>query len=215
MKDPKTLPNYYLHSFIEYHSNSEDCQCGDYCRCGVIEIDGFSNSAYDCSKIAELGETDLEKALLFLYAKSILRLEDINYRAVGGYYGQELECDGFTDSGLEALKTFSLFTDLQKLEAVLDAENGRFKLASSILKDITSIKFDKIDRNLIHNNTPKALNDKKLKEYKQHFVDSKSLPVICLVKKEKDSYRLIDGRHRFTAFTEKFPKKLIPAIVIE
>lgn len=219
MKDPtKNIPSYVFYGIINYERSECDGSCkrdNDYCRCTKITITGLNDKIDLAVALSDLGENDLEKALLFMYGKCHITIDDIDYRIDSGYYGEELETNTFSNTGLKYIKEYSELSDIEKLESCLNAENGRFK--TNLLKNVTSIKFEKIDRNLIHNNTPKTLNDKKLLEYEQHFIHNESLPVICIVKKEKDSssYRLIDGRHRFKVFTDKFPKKLIPAIVIE
>lgn len=219
MKNINSLSSYVLHQFIKYSSNNENCQCyPDYCRCSTIDIEGIDKDISGCVSISELGETDLEKALLFMYAKDLLTLEDIEANAVSGYYGQELEVSGFSNTGLEDLYTFNNFTDIEKLTACLNAENIKRKFKTKVLEDFTSIKFDKIHRKLISPLANNNLCSKSLNLYSDYYLynNHKDLPVICVLRKTgNDSYRIIDGRHRFAIFTDKFPKKLIPAIVVE
>lgn len=219
MKNINSLSSYALYSFVRYTSHTEDCQCyPDYCRCSIITIEGIDKNIHSCVAISELGETDLEKALLFMYAKDLLTIEDIDAKAVGGYYGEELEVNGFSQTGLEDLYTFNNFTDIEKLTACLNAENIKRKFKTKVIEDITSIKFDKIDRKLIDPLTNNNLCSKSLDLYNHYYLynNRRDLPVICVLRKTgNDSYRIIDGRHRFTVFTDKFPKKLIPAIVVE
>lgn len=213
MKNYK-IDSYSLRSLLNYESNNYDCECDSICRCSVIDVIGISPSIDSFVVISELGETPLDKALFFMYAKSLITIDDIEFDIVNGYYGQELEVSGFSKLGKYELEYFDKLSSLDKLESCLNAENGKFK--TTILKNIKQISFDKVDRKYIDTPINNKLHKDTLDEYKSFFQYSREdLPVICVLKKIADRYQIIDGRHRFSVFTDKFPKKLIPAIVVE
>lgn len=220
MKNPTNIPSYVFYGTIDYERSECDGSCSrnnDYCRCTTITVNGLRDKIDLAAAISDLGETDLEKALLFMYGKCHMTIDDINYKIDRGYYGEELDIDTFSDIGLKYIKEYSELSDIEKLESCLNAEN-RFK--RDIVRNVESIKFDKIDRKLIIDATPGLLSKENLNKYINYFNKTEeSLPVVCVLKKQgaadNPSYKIIDGRHRFKAFTDKFPKKLIPAIVIE
>jgi len=199
---------------VDYDNGTDECECGDdYCRCSTIVNTQVSSVPYE--KLAE--EIAPESILLKYCVERILRhfkplreQSSWDIEVEGGYYGEELGEVKLDKNVAETLATIlhSLedATDNQAVETALNVEYG-FILPTLKDKTWTLERVAVAELDLGNKHHAANLDEERVDSYRVE-----KQPVIGLLLKADNKYRVIDGYHRITA-AKRDKKQVVWAVV--
>lgn len=205
-------PAYSSYLDVDYCTNNYNCQCPDYCRCGVIQVnskkfnkDIFSKELEDC-----FDDLDLKYCVNRLINASDISEDNFSAYGVSGYYGEEIQIKMNDISNHEV---FALFNQAQtstldeKIKLLLKFEYGY--IIDSI-KDKVNLSFQKINVNDIVFNDAYYKQIKSLDKYGESYILPRGIFI-----KDGPKFKLIDGYHRTSYAKNILNHKTIKGYVYE
>lgn len=198
-----------------YDCDANGCNEDGICRCGVltgVRVNSISTgSLLDwLSSAIPSDATDLDCYILERLIKHTLRTDMFEVHTCGGYYGEEVDSvkidtstEGYRDFARK-LEVFNrLTTTTQQIQMILTLEYGY------LLPEISAVEeWDVLDLAIKDVHADKDVLSRTVKEIVWKYVDeSPAHGIRGVVVPRDDGYRLVDGFHRYAAWTGKFEKR--------
>ena len=204
--------NFDRHIDSDYTDTGCLGECDDtYCRCSQITNIKINSICYnyiyhDLAKhdvIKDIKDYCLDRAL-----PRLITLDNVTGYGKSGYYGEEFAADldpNVTDKVNKYLEFLENATDTAAIEDVLVKEYGYIL---DELKNKNWFMEPVLIKNIIagDKNHYRKLDPKAIEAYKHKNYDSSCL---CIKILRDDTYRLIDGYHRFAAANQNNKKKIL------
>lgn len=212
----KELRTSFLHQnhqyYVSYDYDTErncDWACDPYCRCGVIVNAHVTSIPYKTFLGELLASEALTTSILGYCVDRILHrrisCDSYDIWAQRGYYGQEVERVMLDNAAQisDELHTLVKKTASEQMEYVLRLEY------QGLLPGLEQCDYtiERIKPEQIFVSNPEHLarcNSDIIKAYQEQF---ETLLPQCIVKRENDKYRLIDGYHRYAALMAGYLEK--------
>ena len=197
-----------------YDCRSEGCGEDDYCRCGVIE-NARIKEFYPDSFLDWLGSSmpkdasDLDKYILERLVRLLVKPEMFEVYTCSGYYGEEIDSVKInmgTQTYLDFERKIEMFNRLtsttQQVQMILTLEYGY------LLPEIAAIEeWDVLDLAIKKVHADPDVLSRISQKMAQKYVDyPPSHGIRGVVIPKDDGYRLVDGFHRYAAWTEQYER---------
>jgi hypothetical protein len=200
-----------------YDCSANGCDEGGYpiCRCGVItdaRVKTVSTGAILdwLSSTIPADATDLDRYILERLIKHTMRADMFRVNVCGGYYGEEVDSvkidtggAGYADFARKIEVFNRLTTTTQQVQMILTLEYGY------LLPEISAVKeWDVLEVPVKKVHADEDVLSRTVKEIVWKYVDDPPAHGIRgVVVPKGDGYRLVDGFHRYSAWTGKFEKR--------
>ena len=211
-------PNKSLHYDVDvdYDVNTYNCECPDYCRCGVIEnakVQKICPSHAERWVSSFVKGNDLEQLLAFMFFRHCLEPDNFYVSICQGYYGEEIVDVKMERGGYDKIAHFNTLmasNDIRSILAmILTHHYGYVRPDVLDHKDWKLIEVSPKDIEV-----PKA-GAQQVSNVGYDYWDERRYPVWypgCVVIPDGDKLKIIDGFHRWTNFNSKKKRRKVKVL---
>lgn len=202
---------------VDYDFNTNNCDCyPDFCRCGTIENIVINKGLYLHGAQSMMSSVDgdtLEKLLAFMFFRHCLTSEDFSVKVTHGYYGEEIDDVLLTDSGYNKVCHFNnliISNDIRAILAMILTHHYGY-----VMPSVLDYKEWELKTVLVKDiEVPKAGLSKVLNVGYDHWDESEWPDFFpgCLVIPHHEKLKIIDGFHRWSAFTRNKKRRKVKVL---